>query len=138
MVEYNLESHPLQFTTDVTDDSKGYVTLKFFGDDDSEAGRLTLAFVDPIKYRLGECDNRQYEPFPHGTTPEDVEKVWTVSRDGDTLTVDCNGVTVLDFNLKYGCRENVNRANWEISVKKLMFTQLGRIPLPNTYRKKPG
>ena len=70
--------------------------------------------------QIGEC--REYFDF-HSALPSEVKKVWQISKHpGPRITLQCNGVTVLDTLLSNSfCKKPNWGQYWSRPVKQIMF-----------------
>ena len=95
-IPHNLETTPLQIKTDSTAGSEEKVGVYFFTAGGYTAGSVWLYFSSPPQYLLNYCTTSRTD-LP-STLPSDRNKVWVITKlPGPRLTVQCNGVKVLDL-----------------------------------------
>ena len=94
--KFDPKTSALQIRTDSPAGSGHLVGVGFLDAEVYSAGRLTLQFSVPMKYKLGSCMQKDQVL---SNVPEETDKVWTIYRRSDRVQIDCNGEVVLDFSL---------------------------------------
>ena len=119
-ISHDLETTPLQIMTDSTAGSRVQSAVYLYTAEGDSAGAIYFYFYTPPQYTIGEC--REYFDF-HSTLPSEVKKVWQISKHpGPRITLQCNGVTVLDALLSNSyCKKPNWGQYWSRPVKQIMF-----------------
>ena len=98
-IQFDLESTPLQIKTNSADKSLERIWLRASTAVD-EAGEVTrigdivVEFNNLVKYSIENCV--KMTPLPE-QPPEEVDKTWTIRKTSTTLSIECNGVDVLNY-----------------------------------------
>ena len=108
-INHDLETTPLQVFTNTELKRSDFVSMKF------ESGMYFRVEFCCTRFLTDLCG---YPPFPPHL-PEEVHKIWTISRTKEALTVLCNGVEVL--NLVYAEVDKGCSMRWSKSSTKIMF-----------------
>ena len=123
LIDYDLESYPLQIKTDSETGSGDMVDLCVYTknagsvNDYGDLGYIYIKFSNPISYTAYPCTNVQHLT----TAPNEKEKIWTLTKTSTNLMIDCNGVKVIDFNFRTaGCA-----TTWSQDVAKIVFWSNG-------------
>ena len=113
-VDHDLEATPLQILTNAKVGEEKEVGL-----DVQNIGRIDINFTWKMKYRgfsISSCGNY---PFP-GHLPKEVNKIWTISRTKEAVTILSNEVEVLNVvftDVGEDCEKT-----WSGSSTKIIFT----------------
>ena len=91
---FDLESTPLQIKTNSTVGSIDVMRVHMYATDDSFKGGVKVSFKSPMKYLFSSCTG--WTKFPV-QPPEAVDKTWTFRKTDTTLSIECNGVEVLNY-----------------------------------------
>ena len=96
-----------------------YVDLYTAGGDD--AGAVGFDFYSPPEYYIGFCST-SWSGLP-STVPSVINKVWVITKlPGYRITVQCNGVTVLDLTMSDDtCSTSYWRAYWTRQIEQIKF-----------------
>ena len=120
-IPHNLETTPLQIKTDSTAGSKDEVRVFLRTAGGDSAGYVQLYFSSPPEYYLGSC-TKDYTDLP-STLPSEVNKVWVITKlPGPRLTVQCNGVTVVDITMSDTCSYGLWGKYWSRKVEQIEFS----------------
>ena len=138
-IPFNMDTTSLQIKTDSLAGSENAVNVQFFTAEKEYIGSVYLDFFSPPEYAVGGCMNNRYHPLPTNLIPSEVTKVWQINKlPGLRITVQCNGLTVVDFTLT---DETCDDHDWSIMWNK----QIKQIDFParwddasDEYRAKPG
>ena len=119
-IPHNLETTPLQIKTDSTAGSGEEVAVLLYTAGGDHAGSVLLYFSSPPQYRLDYCTSSNIV-LP-STLPSDVNKVWVITKlPGPRITVQCNGVTVVDLNMSDTCSISNWGEYWTRQVAQIEF-----------------
>eukprot|EP00116_Pleurobrachia_bachei_P011088 sb/3471350/ len=88
--------------------------------DDELIGGVTVRFTSPMKYSIGHC-TEDLDPLPVHPGDE-VKKIWIIRKTNTTLSIECNGVEVLNYQFS-DSNETDCETRWEEDVMKIIFTQ---------------
>nr|AFK75413.1 putative secretory peptide-3 [Pleurobrachia bachei] len=95
-IPFDLESTPLQIKTNSLTGSGEMIRVVTFTADGKVIGAVEMWFKSSVKYKItGSCKN-WYSLFPV-QPPEEVDKTWTIRKNTTTLSIECNGVEVLNY-----------------------------------------
>ena len=108
-IEQDLETTPLQIITNTKPGITDQVLLNL-----ANIGRLRVEFQRSRFY----IDTCAYRPFPPNM-PEEKNKIWTISRTKEALTILCNRVEVL--NLVYAEHNKYCNRKWSKTSANFMF-----------------
>ena len=101
---FDLENTPLQIKTDTLAGSEEKILFNTYTADKNYKGYVGgyVGSVEvyiyknaPIRYYISTCTsltNFQVKP------PEEADKIWTFRKNTTTLSIDCNGVEVLNYH----------------------------------------
>ena len=129
-IEWDLEKYSLQVKTDSEAGSGDYLTIMFYAADEEDfyeydsLGYVVIEFDDPITFYVDYCTDDVYEfDFAGAELPTESAKIWTFRKSSTDLTIDCNGVRVLNLNFasasissQESCHEQ-----WSQDVAKMYF-----------------
>jgi len=121
-IEWDLESTPLEISTNSELGSGDKVRVFFYSADNKYAGTLLLNFLSTVQYELKWCDSPM-TPFDNDL-PSAIDKVWriTLTRTaGVRLVIHCNEVEVLNILLSETCSDNDWSTYWNRDVAKIKF-----------------
>ncbi|XP_063679529.1 uncharacterized protein LOC134815021 isoform X2 [Bolinopsis microptera] len=121
-IEWDLESTPLEISTNSELGSGDKVRVFFYSADNKYAGTLLLNFLSTVQYELSWCDSPM-TPFDNDL-PSAIDKVWriTLTRTaGVRLVIHCNEVEVLNILLSETCSDNDWSTYWNRDVAKIKF-----------------
>ena len=121
-IPHNLETTPLLIKTDSTAGSGEYVYVNLYTAGGHIAGSVYLYFNSPPQYYLAYCTKS--DTVLPSTLPTDINKVWVITKlPGYRITVQCNGVTVLDITMSDDtCTDSRWREYWtRRRIKKIKF-----------------
>ena len=82
-----------------------------------------MRFTSPIKYSIGQCtatDELTVMPVQPG---DEVDKIWTIRKNTTTLSIECNGVEVLNYHFSDSSDTDCV-TKWAGDVMKIKFSQL--------------
>jgi len=111
-IDADLQLNPLQIKTSSVVGSNQDIHLFFYGEE-GLAGGIVVWFTSPIKYWIHYCKN-EYIVFPT-TPPTDQDKIWSILRTQTRLKVECNGVSVLEYDT------SICEKCWRNEVKQIQF-----------------
>ena len=138
LVEWDLESTPLEIVTNSVLGSGDMVYVTFYSTDVDGAGAVKLYFTTTLKYYLEWC-SRSETNLPV-TPPSAADKVWriTLTRTaGVRLVIHCNDVEVLNTRLsKATCSSVYWNTFWNRDVIKIKFRRHDRAS--DYYGTQPG
>ena len=69
---------------------------------------VTVKFLSPIKYKINHCAS--WTEFPV-QPPDEEDKIWAIRKTNTTLSIECNGVRVLNYQFS-DSSENECVPNW--------------------------
>ena len=97
LISHDLETTPLQIKTDSTAGSWKLVQVFFYTARGYDAGYVNLYFILSPQYRIGNCMSDTDIP---STLTSEVSRICTITKlPGPRITLQCNGVIVLDITL---------------------------------------
>ena len=108
-IEQDLETTPLQIITNTKPGITDKVLLNL-----ANIGRLSVEF-QRSRFYIDTCGYHSFPPY----MPEETNKIWTISRTKEALTVLCNRVEVL--NLVYAEYNKYCRRKWSKTSANFMF-----------------
>ena len=111
-IPFNLQSNFLQIKTNSTTGSNALLWVDLYGSGRVLTPGFGIQFISPIKYEIGYCSNRVELPVQPG---EELDKIWSIGKTDTTLTIDCNGVEVLNYKFSDSSDSNCAVA-WEGAV----------------------
>ena len=123
-IDWDLETQPLQIKTDSVAGSEDYMTLIFYTQDNNDIydfrslGYISVKFTAPLAYAVRSCTSG-YNQFPI-SPPTEPSKIWTISKSFADLTIDCNGVRLLEINFASDSRSECEN-KWSQDVAKFSF-----------------
>ena len=126
LIEFNLESSPLELQTDSELGSEDRTDVTFFDSDINLAGGLILSFYSPLRYRISDCMS-YYAEFDT-TPPSDKDKVWRVTIDRErsylvNLLIHCDNQLVLERGISSSkCDSRYNNTVWGREIYQISFT----------------
>ena len=96
-IPFDLESTPLQIKTNSTADSGDKIRVGIGTVDDNYLASLIVHFFkeNKVKFKIGSC-MQWYKFFPV-QPPEEVDKTWRIRKNTTTLSIDCNGMELLNY-----------------------------------------
>eukprot|EP00116_Pleurobrachia_bachei_P006987 sb/3467249/ len=92
-IPFDLESTPLQIKTDSTAGSKELIKVN------TNSGAVFVKFTSPIQYGIDYCAGYTTLPVQ---PPDEVDKIWTIRKTATALSIECNGVEVLNYQFSDG------------------------------------
>ena len=105
--------------------------METFTADGSSIGRVTVQFTSPVTYYIGLCTGRTSLPVQ---PPDVLNKTWTILKTNTTLSIECNGVEVLNYQFSDSSGSScVPRWGGDV-VKKIKFSFYDTAS--NSYQKK--
>ena len=135
VIPFDLESTPLQIKTYSTTGSGHYLfVVSTHKADGSSIGRVLVWFNSPtsIQYYIDDCiswTTLSVQPS------DEMYKVWTTQKTVTALSIECNGVEVLNYQFSDSTLPNCV-SQWEGDVvDKIVFSSDSA---SNSYRVKPG
>ena len=108
-IEQDLETTPLQIITNTKPGITDQVLLNL-----ANIGRLSVEF-QRSRFYIVTCGYRYFPPY----MPEEKNKIWTISRTKEALTVLCNKVEVL--NLVYAEHNKYCHRQWSKTSAQFML-----------------
>ena len=72
-------------------------------------------FTEPMKYWISYCKSELF--LFSKTVPSGGHKVWGISRSGNMLKVECNGVLVLEYDVS----QCYDQESWSREIKQIKF-----------------
>ena len=127
MINFDLESTPLEIKTDSVAGSSEKVEINFFNQQDDYAGGVKIFLTSPPTYFLIDCSPYTDNTF-HNTPTTDVNKVWriTVTKTYDTrnfvIQLHCNDAEVLNELLSDRVCAMGWSTFWSRDVTKINFS----------------
>ena len=138
-IKIDLETAPLQIQTDSLIGSGDFIRVKFFTKSHDLAGSISVAFSDPMRYKVGYC-NSSFLEFTGSISECDTQtKIWTIERDTAWLTLSCNDVELVRYF--YSSSRQNSCKHWSHAVAKIVFRGMNVSPTDNAsdmYRAKPS
>lgn len=117
--DFDFAGGALQIKTHIKLGSYGNIELTF-SDDNNKIAYIVILFGNTIQYKFGSCT-----PSNDFTNlPSEDEKVWTIAKtDEPRITMNCNGIEVLDFLMSDDtCTQSPNwAAVWSIKVTRMSY-----------------
>eukprot|EP00116_Pleurobrachia_bachei_P012014 sb/3472276/ len=101
--------------------------------DGSSIGSVRVKFTSPIQYHIGSCSTSSWTTLPVQPLDE-VNKIWTIQKTTIAVSVDCNGVEVLNYQFS-DSDESSCVSQWGGDVEKIIFTSTDTAS--DSYRAKP-
>eukprot|EP00116_Pleurobrachia_bachei_P004131 sb/3464393/ len=140
LIEWDLESVPLQVKTDAPTSSAVYILVYFYGESqatyvDSEANYQPLTSLlissSVVSNYLGMCHHRATLPIqPAAEDP----MIWTFYKTDDSFSIECNGVMLVSYTFD-SCQ--IGNSNWKgDTIGKIGFSPT-HDTASNFYRAKP-
>ena len=127
MIDYDLETSPLQIRTNSLVGSNEELYIGFFAlgftDDENPTGGVQLFFTSPPQYRLDYCSSSNAD-FPTDL-PIDTDKIWTIFLSKFyKLNINCNDKEVLNVVLSDTiCDRSDWNIHWYKDVEKIKFSK---------------
>ena len=110
----NLQQRQLQIKTSAAVEGTSKDLYIYFYSDSGSSGGLTLKFSEPMKYWISYCRGKYF--LFSKTVPSGGDKVWGISRSGNMLKVECNGVLVLEYDVS-----QCDQESWSREIKQITF-----------------
>ena len=116
--------------TDSEAGSKDVLNVMFYAADEEDfydydsLGYVMIEFDDPITFYVGHCTDDVYEfDFAGAELPTESAKIWTFRKSSTDLTIDCNGVRVLNLNFASASISGSENCleKWKQDVAKMYF-----------------
>ena len=124
MINFDLESTPLEIKTESALGSDKEVRVWFYTAGGSKVGGVKLLLASPPQYLLVNCHSASsYTNFPVDL-PREIDKVWTIFLSKTpviTLEIHCNDVEVLHVRMSDTCTEGDWNNKWSKKVEKIRF-----------------
>ena len=94
----------------------------------ASAGNFRIQFASPPNYMIGGCSYRTTNSFP-SSLPAEVNMLWQITKlPGPRLTVQYNGVTLLDVLMSNDtCGSSVWSTVWTRQVKQIRFDSWDKV-----------
>ena len=141
MINYDLESTPLQIKTDSWAGSNHFTGINFYTEQGGYIGYFYFIFTSTLRYGISDCKGQTNFPT---APPSEVNKIWQITKlPGPRIILHCNEVMVLDFTLSSECTMRTWKAKWNgKEVHKIMFRGGGTAsdyykPAPGNYFHNP-
>ena len=132
IIPFDLESTPLQIKTNSTAGSGENFRVTTLTASESSVGGLQVAFRSQVEYKMNYCvgsfTNLQAQP------PDEVDKVWTISKTDTALIIECNGAEVLNYQFSSSSDTDCV-SKWGGDVEKIKFIKTDTAS--DSYRAKP-
>jgi hypothetical protein len=126
MINFDLETTPLQIKTDSTIGSDDMLYVKFCTSQGYHAGAVKIWFRSP-QYLLDGCTDFMGTNFPKDL-PTATDKIWTITKtrtSGTRIQIHCNNVEVVNILIsKSTCSEqrDYELQKWNNNVARIQFT----------------
>ena len=127
-IPYDLEEYPIQIKTDSETGSGDIICLVVYNKEATDIsqyndiGWITILFSNPMKYLVGLCSETGYKANKEfqNPSPEEKNKIWTISKTSTHLVIQVNGVEVLNF--EFATAPLLSCATqWGQDVTKIVF-----------------
>ena len=106
-----IDKFRLQVRTNSPLESNDLLNITLCSDVDVHTS-IQIKFSKPMKYMIGSCSN--FESFPSFIISKSRILVWTFFRSSDVISVCCNGIGVIDFQLSNKtCTNKEFGRNWK-------------------------
>ena len=120
-ISWDLEGTPLQIKTDSAMGSGDQIALFMSDKDSGYIGYLNVLFYSTVEstmtYQFGYCADWTYLPVQ---PPEEMDKIWTITKTETALIIICNEVEVLNY-LFADSSDSRCGTEWGRDVEKIMF-----------------
>ena len=121
LIDFDLESSPLQIQTDSVVGSRDLIWVRFL--QQQNGGGLSVWFEDPPRYNLGYCtDMISSERKSFSMPGVEKHRVWTVRKRNNQLQLLCNGVEIFNFNFAESS-SSVCRSKWSLDFTHIQFAR---------------
>ena len=123
MIAHNLETTPFQIKTDSAAESGHSVYVHLYTAGGDNAGSIYFHLTITPKYWIDGC-LPSYNDF-HSALTSEVNRVWQISKlPGPRLTLQCNGVTVVDLLMSdTTCSVSNWSKFWRRQVEQIKFSK---------------
>ena len=118
-LEFDLGTYPLQIETESLLGSGEKIVLRFWGEGNT-IGDITIEFGVEVTYSISSCTSTQMK---FNSLPEDDNKVWTIRKTENSLTIECNDALVLEYLFASSENSQCN-SNWSQDIDTIMFQSL--------------
>ena len=136
-IPFDLESTPLQIKTNSAANSGDQIYVRTYTGDVSYIGDVAVQFTSPVTYFIAKCIvwSNSLPELPV-QPPDEVEKIWTIGKTATNLSIECNGVEVLNYQFSDSSDTRcVPRWGGDV-VEKILF--LNYDTASDSYRAKPA
>eukprot|EP00116_Pleurobrachia_bachei_P003983 sb/3464245/ len=139
-IPFDLESTPLQIKTDSTIGNGDRIAVVTFKEDESAMGELFMEFTEPMEYMIRYCmiedkmDRTKWLPLP-AQPPGEMDKIWTIRKTPTDLSIECNGVELLNYQFSDSSYDSCVSTWGGDIVDKIMFGMADKAS--DSYRAKP-
>ena len=134
-ISFDLESTPLQIKTDSITGSGEWIAVTAHTEDESYIGGVWVQFSSPVQYFIDYCTS-PWTSLPV-QPPDEEDKTWTIRKTATTLSIECNGVEVLNYQFSDSSNGNcVSKWGGDV-VDKILFNS-SYDTASDSYRAKPG
>ena len=122
-IPWDLESTPLQITTNSKLGSSEQILVDVFDKDGSNIAYVEVKFLSTMKYFLRYCtDEKTKLPVQ---PPEERNKIWTIKKTKTALIITCNNVEVLNYRFDGSSFGNDCVRRWDGDVvEEIEFSKL--------------
>ena len=135
-ISFDLESSPLQIKTASTAGSGEQMGVRMYTENKTWIGGVLVQFSSSVKYHIGYCTSPYWITLPV-QPPEEVDKTWTIRKTATTLSIECNGVEVLNYQFSdSSLGDCVSKWGGDV-VDKILFGSSSDTA-SDSYRAKPG
>lgn len=94
-IPFDLESDPLQVSTDSKIGSGERIWVQFSRSDNFGFVGITVDFAESPRYSLGSCKNSE---IPLNKLSKEDNRIWTIEKVDKRLRLSCNGIEIFDFD----------------------------------------
>ena len=118
-IPHDLEKTPLQIKTDSAVGSGDRVILYLYTAGGEYVGIVQVS-LNSSRYLLRSCGT-SWTALP-STLPSEINKVWVITKlPGPRITLECNGVKVVDITMSDTCSNIKWSTYWRRQVEQIKF-----------------
>ena len=121
MIHFHMKSQSLQIQTDSKVGSGDLLWVQFAKLNAIKDRRgIRISFKKPPRFMIGSCTSWADAKFPPSCANKN--RVWTITKQGGTLQLYCNGGQIFDFDYTKSTKSNC-RSQWSVETAHIKFVK---------------
>ena len=121
LIQFDTKSQSLQIQTDSEVGSGDLLWMQFVKHNANKNHRgIRISFEKPPRFMIGSCTSWADAKFPPSCANKN--RVWTITKQGGTLQLYCNGGQIFDFDYTKSTKSEC-RSHWSVETAHIRFVK---------------